>query len=312
MRMRAHRCYLLAAILTLFAGCSGDRKPPAAIPQPGSEAANTVGQTREQADAGPLRIEPPNVYKGTTVRALLDPGLPAAVRYEWLVRGEPVQSGADSSMETARFRKGDSIQVRAVTDGRTIASQPVTIMNSPPGIREIRFVPGASLQSGALGVEADVVDADGDETRVEIAWRKNGEPAGNGSRLGVPVKRGDKIEVTITPFDGEGPGKSATLAREIRNIPPVIEGQEQFQVAGNVVTFHVRASDPDGDPLAFALKEAPAGMQIDRATGWVRWETARGTTGKVPFTVLVSDGSGGESTARFTVTIAEEPPQVKR
>ncbi len=312
MRMRAHRCYLLAAVLALIAGCSGDRKPPAAIPAPESEATNTVGQTREQADAGPLRIEPPNVYKGTTVRALRDPGLPAAVRYEWLVRGEPVQSGADSSMETARFRKGDSIQVRAVLDGRTIVSRSVPILNSPPEIREVRFVPGSSLQSGVLGVEADVFDADGDETRVEIAWRKNGEPAGNGNRLGVPEKRGDKVEVTITPFDREGPGKSATLVREIRNTPPVIEGQEQFKVEGNLVTFHVRATDPDGDPLTYALKEAPAGMQIDPATGWVRWETARGKTGKVPFTVLVSDGAGGESTARFTVTIAEEPPQLKR
>lgn len=298
--------------MTLIAGCSGERKPTTAIPPAGSEAVNTGGQTGEQADGSPLRIEPANVHRGTTVRVSTDPGLPAGARFEWLVRGGPVQSGADSSLETARFRKGDSIQVRAISDGRILSSQSVTILNSPPEIREIRFVPGASLQSGALGVEADVVDADGDETRVEIAWRKNGEPAGNGSRLGVPVKRGEKIEVTITPFDGEGQGKSATLTREIRNTPPVIEGQEQFQVAGNVVTFHVRASDPDGDPLAFALKDAPAGMQIDRATGWVRWETAQGKTGKVPFTVLVSDGSGGESTARFTVTIAEEPPPVKR
>ncbi|MBF8259484.1 MAG: hypothetical protein HW377_1858, partial [Actinobacteria bacterium] len=145
MRMRAHRCYLLAVVLTLIAGCSGDRKPPAAPPTPGSEATNTVGQTREQADAGPLRIEPTNVYKGTTVRAFLDPGLPAVIRFEWLVRGEPVQSGAVSSMETARFRKGDSIQVRSVSDGRTFSSQPVTILNSPPEIREIRFVPGTSL-----------------------------------------------------------------------------------------------------------------------------------------------------------------------
>jgi hypothetical protein len=57
----------------------------------------------------------------------------------------------------------------------------------------------------------------------------------------------------------------------------------------------------------FSLKDAPAGMSIDRSTGFVRWVTSPGTTGKVPFTVVVSDGSGGESTALFTVTIAEQP-----
>jgi hypothetical protein len=156
-------------------------------------------------------------------------------------------------------------------------------------------------------VEAEGQDADGDPVRFEIAWQKNGEPAGSGNRLTTPLKRGDKVVVMITPFDGKDRGKSATLSREILNTPPAIEGQEQFQVGDNAVTFHVRASDADGDPLMFSLKDAPAGMSIDRSTGFVRWVTSPGTTGKVPFTVIVSDGSGGESTARFTVTIAEQP-----
>ena len=142
----------------------------------------------------------------------------------------------------------------------------------------------------------------------EIAWQKNGQPAGTGNRLAEPVKRGDKVIVTVTPFDGKIRGISATLSREILNTPPAIEGQEQFQVTDNAVTFHVRASDADGDPLTYSLKDAPTGMSIDHGTGWVRWATSPGTTGKVPFTVVVSDGSGGESAARITVTIAEQPP----
>jgi hypothetical protein len=155
-------------------------------------------------------------------------------------------------------------------------------------------------------VETEGHDADGDEVQFEIAWQRNGQPAGTGNRLTAPVKRSDKVTVTITPFDGKERGKSATLFREILNTPPVIEGQEQFQVSDNAVKFHVRASDADGDPLMFSLKYAPAGMSIDRSTGFVRWETSPATTGKVPFTVTVSDGSGGEATARFLVSISEE------
>jgi hypothetical protein len=156
-------------------------------------------------------------------------------------------------------------------------------------------------------VEAEGYGADGDPVQFEIAWRKNGQPAGTGNRLTEPLKRGDKVTVTVTPFDGKERGRPASLSREIINTPPAIEGQEQFQVTDNAVTFHVRASDADGDPLTYSLKDGPAGMRIDRGTGWVRWVTSPGRTGKVPFTVIVSDGSGGESTARFTVTIAEEP-----
>ena len=307
--------FVAVPVLLFVIGCSGDRKSPPATSPSGNEAATGSGQTQRGEDAGggfALRIEPAEVYRGTTVRVSSSHSFAAGTRIELLVRGAVAQSGDGFTFDTANLKKGDTIQVRALGAGGAAVSQVVTLRNSPPEVREIRFIPGVARQDGTLGVEVDTQDADGDPVRVEIAWRKNGEPAGTGNRLGAEVKRGDKVEVTITPHDGEGPGRSATLSREIRNTPPVIEGQEQFQVSGNVVTFHMRASDPDGDPLTYAIKDAPAGMQIDRKTGWVRWETAPGKTGKVPFTVLVSDGSGGESTALISVTIAEEPPSVAR
>jgi hypothetical protein len=183
----------------------------------------------------------------------------------------------------------------------------IAVPNSPPEIRGVQFVGGDGRPGNTLGVETDGYDADGDAVQFEIAWRKNGQPAGTGNRLAAPVKRGDKVTVTVTPFDGKERGKSATLSREILNTPPAIEGQEQFQVTDNAVTFHVRASDADGDPLTYSIKNAPPGMSIDPGTGRVRWVTSPGTAGKVPFTAVVSDGSGGESTARITVTIAEQP-----
>jgi hypothetical protein len=188
-----------------------------------------------------------------------------------------------------------------------LPSSTAAVRNSPPEIRGVRFVPGDARTGAGLGVEADGYDADGDAVRFEIAWRRNGEPAGDGNRMEGPVKRGDRVVVTITPFDGKARGRGAELSREIRNTPPVIEGQEGFRVSDNLVTFRVQASDPDGDPILFALKDAPSGMRIGRSNGQVRWETARGTAGKIPFTVTVSDGSGGEATARFSVTITEEP-----
>ena len=179
--------------------------------------------------------------------------------------------------------------------------------NALPVLRSVGFI-HADVQAGTgLAVEAEGYDADGDAVQFEIAWSRNGEPAGSGKRLTSALKRGDKVAVTVTPFDGKERGKPSTLFRDILNTAPVIEGQEQFQVSDNAVTFHLRASDADGDPLTYALKDAPAGMSIDRKTGGVRWMTSPGTPGKVPFTVVVSDGSGGESTARFTVTVAEQP-----
>lgn len=259
-----------------------------------------------------MRIEPEEPFRGTRVRMAATSSLPAGATVEWLVNGTVAQGGGSQGLDTSSLRKGDKIQARATGPGGTMLSQEVSVRNTLPEIRSARFVLGEGPGGSGIAVEAAPADADGDAVQMEIEWRKNGEPAGAGSRLGAPVKRGDKIVVTITPFDGEGRGRSATITREIRNLPPVIEGQEQFQVKENVVTFRVRASDADGDTLTFTVKEAPAGMRIDRATGWVRWETPPGTTGRIPFTVTVSDGSGGEATARIAVTITEQSPPSAR
>ena len=186
------------------------------------------------------------------------------------------------------------------------------VRNSSPEIRGVRFVGGDGRPGNTLGVETEGYDADGDPVQFEIAWQRNGQPAGSGSRLTTPVKRGDKVTVTITPFDGKERGKSATLFREILNTPPVIEGQEQFQVSDNAVKFHVRASDADGDPLMFSLKNAPAGMSIDRSTGFVRWKRPRGRPGRFRSPSRCPTAPGGEATARFLVSISEEPRPGRR
>lgn len=298
----------LAALLLISAACSGERQPAPGAPRTGTQASQPAAQPAPGLGGkGSLRVEPAEVFRGTSARLSADPPLPAGAAVEWLVNDEVVR-GRGFELDTAQLRKGDRIQARVAAPGGTLLSQVVTVRNSPPETRGVRFVPGDRGSGSAIGVEAEGYDADGDAVQFEFAWRKNGEAAGTGQRPEGAVKRGDKLAVTITPFDGGDRGKSATLYREIRNTPPVIEGQEQFRVEGNVVTFHVRASDADGDPLAYSVKDAPGGMRIDGATGWVRWETEAGTTGRVPFAVIVSDGSGGEATASFAVTIAPQPP----
>lgn len=216
----------------------------------------------------------------------------------------PVPPPAGNVVSTAPQPRGGS-----PAGGEPVQGQASAVRNSPPEIRGVRFVGGDGRPGNTLGVETEGHDADGDPVQFEIAWQKNGQPAGSGNRLTAPVKRDDKVTVTITPFDGKERGTAATFSREIINTPPAIEGQEQFQVSDNDVIFHIRASDADDDPLTYSIKDAPAGMSIERSTGWVRWVTSPGTPGKVPFTVTVSDGSGGEATARFSVTISEAPDQ---
>ena len=68
----------------------------------------------------------------------------------------------------------------------------------------------------ALYIEASGSDIDGDAVTIIYEWIKNREPAGSSKQIGIPIKRGDKISVKITPFDGEAYGKPIVLNREIK------------------------------------------------------------------------------------------------
>jgi hypothetical protein len=169
----------------------------------------------------------------------------------------------------------------------------------------VQFLPPDRGTGSPLGVQAEGYDADGDPVRFEVAWLRNGEPAGEGERFYGPVRSEDRIQVSVTPYDGKARGKTATLTRVIRGSVAIV-GSDPVREDGNVVSFRIHATAETGTPLTYSLKDAPPGMRIDPATGVVRWETAPGTTGKIPFDVTVSDGAGAETTARFTVTVREE------
>jgi len=182
-----------------------------------------------------------------------------------------------------------------------------SLRNGPPEIRSVKFVPEIFRPGDSLGAEVTGADPDRDPVTIEYFWQRNGQPAGTGSRLEGSLKRGDAIILTVTPFDGESRGRSVTLRREIRNVPPSIEGARNPHLEGNLYTCRIQAADSDGDPLAFSLRDAPAGMSIDKASGIIRWDVPPKVRGNVPVTVGVTDGNGGEASYAMILTIGGEP-----
>ena len=70
----------------------------------------------------------------------------------------------------------------------------------------------------------------------------------------------------------------------------------------------MQATDADGDPLAYDLPTAPAGMTID-AGGVIRWTPAASQFGPNDVTVRVQDGRGGVATQAFTVNVTAQPSE---
>jgi len=102
-----------------------------------------------------------------------------------------------------------------------------------------------------------------------------------------------------SPLGGGPGGTPGNTAPAIASAPP---GGAQVGVAW---AYKVAATDPDGDPLAYALSVAPGGMTIDVRAGVVTWTPAPGQEGAHAVRIAVGDG---RDTTEPPFTLVVSPP----
>lgn len=176
--------------------------------------------------------------------------------------------------------------------------------NNPPLVNKIKLQPQTTNNRDELKVIAEGLDKDEDEITFKYEWTKNNEPVGTGDTISG-FKKGDKLSVKITPFDGKDYGQPRIMATEINNSTPKIIEHKEIGFDGGLLTYQVKAIDADGDSLSYTLLESPAGMTIDNTTGVIKWQTNPDTSGKHTVKVKVSDGEGGELDYTFEINIGE-------
>lgn len=239
-------------------------------------------------------------------------GDPLTYHYQWIKNGEEISGENENILRRGNFRKGDLIRVMVTpsdgkADGKPFLSEPIKILNSPPLIQEVNIEPKMAYASDHLKVHIRSVDIDGDAIYYTYQWEKNGvvltEEKAEVLERGR-FKKGDLIAVTVTPDDGEGKGilkKSEGIT--ILNSPPIIVSSPPTSVEGENYIYQLEANDLDNDPISFALKSAPKGMEINKETGLIRWVVQRRDSGTHPIEIEASDQEGAKSYQRFVLNV---------
>lgn len=293
-----YRFFISISLITAMALIWGCSDKPKQSPAPSVE---------EAAPAAPeplsLEITPSDATNLTVLRLKVTGFEPKEAQIEWLVNKRPFPTPDPMEFSASAAKKGSSVQVRAKVKGRVLLSQVIEIRNAPPELTHVKILPEVFKAGDTLSIEVRAKDPDEDDVSVMYEWTKNGQPAGTSESIEGTVKRGDKISIKITPFDGELYGSPIALKREILNMPPQFIENKNFSFDGLRYTYNVKASDPDGDPLTYSIKEGPAGAKIDPLTGLLSWDVPAEFSGKAPITVSVTDGNGGEALQTFNVTI---------
>jgi hypothetical protein len=295
--------YYIVAALFLFA-CSSD-KPNLTGAKGGAGVRSDVSGTLQQPGVDKtyaLEITPKEATRKSILK-LSSTGFDLSrTKIEWQVNGRPFTTQVPTQFDGADAAKGVTVQAKAMMQDQEVASNNVQIMNCPPEISRIKLMPEVFKPGDTLSVDVQGEDIDGDAISFLYEWTKNGETAGKGNRIGMPVKRGDNISVRVIPYDGTDYGNPIVLNREIRNLPPMIVEHQDFSFDDTTYTYQVKATDPDGDKLVYALESPPDGITIDPSTGLLKWVVPKEFKGKKDVLITVSDGNGG--TAKYSLTIS--------
>lgn len=283
----------------------------------------TTGNAPPVADAG----EDQTVFVRDTV--WLDAGGSsdpegAALGFAWSLIERPADSGArlsdpDTATPSLRVdRPGNYLAELLVDDGEH-RSEPdrvrVSTINSAPVADagpDLAAVVGETLLLDGTAS----FDVDGDP--LTGTWSLTTRPAGSTALLApagdlaaelVPDLAGAYVGQLLVD-DGHGAGASDTtlLIAEPPNRPPLIHSRPPTgAIVAAPYAYTPEASDPDGDPLAFALLSAPAGMRIDPGSGAIDWTPAASDLGAHTVRLRAVDPSGAGAEQSFTLLVAPPP-----
>lgn len=211
----------------------------------------------------------------------------------------------------AGYLGGDSFTFR-VNDGQadsTTATVSITVQ-AQPGSAPVANNQTVSTAAGvARAIVLAATDADGDPLTYQIV-----AGPGHGTLGGTPPN------VTYTPAAGytgadsftfrasDGTRQSNTATVSITVLapaqnPPVAVAQFRSTTPGTPLAITLTASDPDGDPLTYAIVTQPAHGALSGTPPNVTYTPAAGFTGSDSFTFRANDGKANSNVATVSLSV---------
>ena len=162
----------------------------------------------------------------------------------------------------------------------------------------VQIVPPPAYLPGSSQIDIVATAASKNYAASQLAWQWT-QAAGVAAvladadkptlRLTLPARR-TTIKLQLKVTDPEGYATLANVVVEVNN-PPVPNPMQPVSAGvGMQVSVQLAASDPDGDPVDFALLQGSQGMAVDPQSGVLIWTPS--AAGSYQVKVAVSDAYG--------------------
>lgn len=303
------RCCWLLMVALAITGCSREKSPEKPQPKPVAQEAAPAKAASQQ----PLQVHllPAEASAGTCLQAVVTGG--GKVTYVWSRNDTVLDQEHGSRLCTDDDRRDDRIDLVVTTSDGRQGHASLTLGNSLPTVVKVESEPKLFYRGVDVTVTPTGEDKDGDILTYKYQWLINGEanPVNDGPTLeGDRFSKGDRIVIVITANDGYGDGP-AFRSRQIvvPDAPPKFVSAPPENLPLPEFSYQLQATDPDDDPLHFALLEGPEGMKVDADSGLLSWKVPAKLTGSIPVKVQVLDPDGASSTQSFTLSLGGKQEQ---
>lgn len=302
---------VLLGIALGLGGCSDkDSDVVSAVKEENSQAAGIIQESGAACEVAPgltarLTLYPENPTSTDEVRACLS-NVPPGYTIVWKRNGQVIEGADGERLPPGQVQRDDTLSVEVSFQGRELAASTV-VRNSPPEVLAVNFSDPYVHRGVDIVLEPTASDPDGDPVSFRYTWWINGEESSGQIEKTLPgdrLRKGDRIAVEVVAMDIFGEG-TPFRGREfvIPDAPPRFVSQPPQNFKATTYTYQARAEDADGDPLTYALEQAPEGMVIDSATGEIRWNLAQRAAGDYRVRVKAVDPDGMEAIQEFSLTL---------
>ena len=269
-----------------------------------------------------VTLAPDPAYEGDTLLCAPgsyadDDGDSASFSYVWDVAG--VDPGIHTSTLSSSWFDRDESVVCGVTPsdgsdaGDMVASNRITISNSPPSIASVGISPASPTAGDTLSCAySGYSDADGDPDASTLAWTVNGGAAGSGSSPSLTLVAGDVVVCTVTPHDGDDAGSPLSDSVTLANQPPELDSvvlSPGAPTTDQTVLATVTSHDDDGDTVTVSYAWYVEGDLVGATGSSLDGASWFDKDDEVYVVATPNDGSqDGAPVSSSSVIVANTPP----
>lgn len=207
------------------------------------------------------------------------------------------------SIQVDDGRGGKAIQSFGIKVEPDLDNKSPVFTTHPPSVAQVDQI---------LEYHAHASDIDGDALTYSLSMHPDGMTIDESTGLivwrPVATQVGDH-EIIVRAQDGLGGAtlQPGLITVQSRNYAPVFvtlaPNSSQVQ-SGHNFHFQPDAIDPDNDALNYSLvSSTTTGFEIEAATGLVTWKPDDSQLGPQQFTLLASDGNGGQAFQTIALTV---------